>query len=84
MAQVEDKVPGTTIRSEYDLANRPIRKTTADSNGEIYAAEVNYDQYNNLASFKERITGGTFYETAHEYDAENKPTKVTYSNSLMV
>ena len=31
---------GTTIRSEYDLANRPMRKTTLDTNGEVYSAEV--------------------------------------------
>ena len=54
VAQVEDKVLGRTIRSEYDLANRPMRKTTTDASGEIYAAEVSYDSYNNLQSFKER------------------------------
>ena len=80
VAQVEDKVLGRTIRSEYDLANRPMRKTTTDASGEIYAAEVSYDSYNNLQSFKERVAGETVYETAYEYDAENKPTKVTYSN----
>ena len=82
VAQVEDKVLGTTIRSEYDLANRPMRKTTTDASGEIYAAEVSYDSYNNLQSFKERVAGETVYETAYEYDAENKPTKVTYSNYI--
>ena len=84
VAQVEDKVLGTTIRSEYDLANRPMRKTTTDASGEIYAAEVSYDSYNNLQSSKERVAGETVYETAYEYDAENKPTKVTYSNGLEV
>ena len=84
VAQVEDKVLGRTIRSEYDLANRPMRKTTTDASGEIYAAEVSYDSYNNLQSFKERVAGETVYETAYEYDAENKPTKVTYSNGLEV
>ena len=84
VAQVEDKVLGTAIRSEYDLANRPMRKTTADASREIYAAEVSYDPYNNLQSFKERVAGETVYETAYEYDAEDKPTKVTYSNGLEV
>ena len=84
VAQVEDKVLGRTIRSEYDLANRPMRKTTTDASGEIYAAEVSYDSYNNLQSFKERVAGETVYETAYEYDAENKPTKVTYSNGVEV
>ena len=84
VAQVEDKVLGRTIRSEYDLANRPMRKTTTDASGEIYTAEVSYDSYNNLQSFKERVAGETVYETAYEYDAENKPTKVTYSNGVEV
>ncbi|MBQ1369160.1 MAG: RHS repeat protein [Firmicutes bacterium] len=57
---------------------------TDANNGEIYAAEVGYDPYNNLASFKERIAGEGVCETAYEYDAENKPTKVTYSNGLEV
>ena len=84
VAQVEDKALGTIIRSEYDLANRPMRKTTADASGEIYAAEVSYDQYNNLQSFKERIAGEDVYETGYEYDSENRPTKVTYSNGVEV
>ena len=84
VAQVEDKALGTTVRSEYDLANRPMRKTTTDANGEVYAAEVSYDPYNNLACFKERVAGEDAYETGYEYDKENKPTKVTYSNGVEV
>ena len=61
VAQVEDKVLGTTIRSEYDLTNRPMRKTTTNANGEIYAAEVSYDQYNTPACFKERVAGEEEY-----------------------
>ena len=84
VAQVEDKALGTTIRSEYDLANRPMRKTTTGASGDIYVAEVNYDQYNNLACFKERISGEDAYETGYEYDNENRPTKVTYSNGVEI
>ena len=83
VAQAEDKALGIVIRSEYDLANRPMRKTTTDASGEIYAAEVSYDSYNNLACFKERVAGEA-YETGYEYDNENRPTKVTYSNGVEV
>ncbi len=84
VAQVEDTALGTTIRREYDLANRPMRKTTLDANGEVYSAEVAYDQYNNLESFRERVGGENVYATGYEYDEENKPTKLTYSNGTEI
>lgn len=84
VAQTEDMTLGMIVRSEYDLANRPMRKTTLDTNGEVYMAEVAYDQYNNLASFKERVAGINTYSADYAYDTENKPTRISISNGTEI
>lgn len=85
VAQVVDNVRGVTVRSEHDLANRPMRKTTMQGNTHVYTGTVTYDQYNNLASFKERVGGGrTAYSTTFTHDNENRPTLLNFGGNRQV
>ncbi len=82
VAQVVDDLFDITVRSEYDAANRPMRKTTLHGAYHDYTGEVTYDQYNNLASFKEQVGSEyTPYSTAFTYDTENRPTLLNYGGS---
>ncbi len=85
VAQVVDSVLGRAVRSEYDLANRPIRKTTFTTAGvPIYEAQVGYDQYGNLCKFRETVAGSETHTTNFTYDEENRPTVLTYENGQTV
>ena len=86
LSRVTDNLLGRTTLSEYDVSNRPMRKTTVEGTTNVYLGEVTYDQYSNLASFREQVgSARTVYRTDFTYDKENKPTKLTYgSNSNQV
>ena len=63
-----DSVLDRVIRSEYDLANRPCRKTTTTSAGTpIYEAQVEYDQCGNLCKFQETVAGTETHTTSFTY-----------------
>lgn len=82
VAQVKDNVRGITVTSEYDVANRPMRKTTMQGGTHIYTGEVTYDQYNNLSQFKEQVgSGRTAYATTFTHDNENRPTALNFGSS---
>lgn len=84
-AQIKDNARGVTVTSEYDAANRPMRKTIMEGNTHAYTGEVTYDQYNNLAAFKEQVGGGrTAYATAFTHDNENRPTLIDFGGSRQV
>ena len=57
-------------------------KITQKQNGQhLYTGRVEYDEYNNLQSFRELVGGDkTEYKTSFEYDIENKPTKLKYGS----
>ena len=85
VAQVKDNVRGTTVTSEYDVANRPQRKTTMEGSTHAYTGEVTYDQYNNLATFKEQVgSGRTAYTTTFTHDNENRPTLLNFGGTRQV
>lgn len=85
VAQVKDNVRGTTVTSEYDVANRPQRKTTMEGNTHAYTGEVTYDQYNNLATFKEQVgSDRTAYTTTFTHDNENRPTLLNFGGTRQV
>ncbi len=85
VAQVKDNVRGVTVTSEYDVANRPMRKTTMQGSTHVYTGEVTYDQYNNLATFKEQVGGSrTAYTTTFTHDNENRPTTLDFGGNRKV
>ena len=85
VAQVKDNVRGTTVTSEYDVGNRPQRKTTMEGSTHAYTGEVTYDQYNNLATFKEQVgSGRTAYTTTFTHDNENRPTLLNFGGTRQV
>lgn len=72
VAQVRDLKTGTVVTSEYDLADRPMRKTTLFADGTRYVAQVSYDKYSNLQRFDEQLSNqGQFY-TTFAHDVENR------------
>ena len=73
---------GQVHSSAYDTAGRPVLAQTLEGASHVYSAEVSYDTYNNIAAFKEQVgTGRTPYATTGSYDAENRPTLLTYGSS---
>ena len=82
IARVTDTLLGRTASSEYDTANRPMRITHREDGAHLYTGEVAYDDYNNLATFKEQVGADrTAYTTEFTYDTENKPTEISYGDS---
>ena len=68
--------------SEYDTANRPMRIIQKENGGHLYTGQVEYDEYNNLKTFKEKVgTAGTVYQTDFTYDIENKPIQLSYGDT---
>ena len=73
--------------SEYDAANRPMRITHKNSVSDVhlYTGEVTYDQYNNLAAFKEQVGADrAAYTTTFTHDNENRPTQLDFGSSRQV
>ena len=82
VAKETDSVLGRTKVSEYDVSNRPMRITHMQGTAHLYTGQVEYDAYNNLKSFKEKVGANrTAYQTTFAYDNENKPTTLSFGNS---
>lgn len=83
VAEMMDNELLRVSRSEYDTANRPMRITHLhrDTGDHLYSGEVEYDEYNNLKTFKEQVgSDRTAYRTDFAYDNENKPTLMTFGD----
>ncbi len=78
-----DNVLNRRVMSEYDTANRPMKVIHMEGpNTHLYTGQVEYDEYNNLKSFKEQVgTARTAYQTDFTYDNENKPTLMTFGDA---
>ena len=82
VAQVTDNFQHCVTKSEYDASNRPMRITHMMNTTHLYTGEVEYDEYNNLKTFKEKVgSNRTAYQTNFTYDKENKPTLMTFGDA---
>ena len=83
-AYVKDAELGRTVWTEYDTSERPIRthlmeSVTSTSTGTPkYTNTLGYDEFGNVASFKEKVNNSASYETAYTYNIENQPTQLRY------
>ena len=79
-AYVKDAELGRTVWTEYDTSERPIRthlmeSVTSTSTGTPkYTSTLGYDEFGNVASFKEKVNNSANYETTYAYNVENQPT----------
>ena len=90
VARVTNNQINMTTKSLYDRANRPCRTQTRsftkDESGTVtdeshlYTANVFYDDtFGRLTEFKEYVGAGyKNYGTSFGYDAENRPTSLSY------
>lgn len=82
VSQISDTILQRVVRNEYDLANRPIRKTLLSVSGEcLYDARLTYDTVNNPDVFRESIGNSATYITVFSWDIENKPITFWYSGN---
>ena len=82
VARETDSVLGRTKSSEYDTANRPMRIVHMEGTSHLYTGQVEYDAYNNLSAFREKVGANrTAYQTTFTYDNENKPTAVAFGDT---
>lgn len=64
--------------TEYDTSERPIRThlmedVTGTSTGTSkYTSTLGYDEFGNVASFKEKVNNSASYETTYVYNVENQ------------
>ena len=83
-AYVKDAELGRTVWTEYDTSERPIRmhlmeSVTSTSTGTPkYTSTLGYDEFGNVASFKEKADNSASYETAYTYNIENQPTQLRF------
>lgn len=87
VARLTNDELSTVSTSEYDAANRPMRITHKNSVSDVhlYTGEVTYDQYNNLAAFKEQVGADrAAYTTTFTHDNENRPTQLDFGSSRQV
>lgn len=83
-AYVKDAELGRTVWTEYDTSERPIRthlmeSVTSTSTGTPkYTSTLGYDEFGNVAFFKEKVNNSASYETTYAYDVENRPTQLRY------
>ena len=83
-AYVKDAELGRTVWTEYDMSERPIRmhlmeSVTSTSTGTPkYTSTLGYDEFGNVASFKEKVNNSASYETAYTYNIENQPTQLRF------
>ena len=82
VGRLRDTILGREYVSEYDTANRPMRMIQKENGHHLYTGQVEYDQYNNLKLFKEKVGNPAVeYRTDFAgYDDENKPTKMTFGS----
>ena len=82
-AWMKDNLLHRVTETEYDLSDRPCRIKTHENGMHLYTGEVAYDKlFGNLSEFTERIGEGyTEYKTTFGYDAESRPTTLTYGNN---
>lgn len=82
LAWVSDEILGRIYSSAYDIAGRPMLAQTLAGTSHLYSAEVAYDAYNSISAFKEQVgTGRTSYNTTYAYDAEDRPTTLTFGSA---
>ena len=87
VARLTNDELSTVSTSEYDAANRPMRimQKNSVSDVHLYTGEVTYDQYNNLAAFKEQVGADrAAYTTTFTHDNENRPTQLDFGSSRQV
>lgn len=83
-AYVKDAELGRTVWTEYDTSERPIRThlmedVTGTSTGTPkYTSTLGYDEFGNVASFKEKVNNSANYETTYTYNVENQPTQLRF------
>ena len=83
-AYVKDAELGRTVWTEYDTSERPIRthlmeSVTSTSTGTPkYTSTLGYDEFGNVAFFKEKVNNSASYETAYTYNIENQPTQLRF------
>ena len=81
-AVVYDHNLNRTLRTEYDLADRPCGTEMVEtkSNGQrtrIHTTRLKYDKYSNLEQFTER-TGNQTHTSTYTYDTDNRTTEIRY------
>ncbi len=78
-AEVTDHDLGRTIRTDYDLADRPCQTELVDNaTGEIlYKTALKYDKLNNLTTFSEQVDGEV-HKTEYVYDRDNRITEISF------
>ncbi|HIU14971.1 MAG TPA: DNRLRE domain-containing protein, partial [Candidatus Ventricola intestinavium] len=84
IAYVRDNELNRTVWTEYDTSERPTRvhllenATNASIGTPKYVSTTSYDEFGNVAAFREKVNDSASYETTYTYDVENKPTQLRY------
>lgn len=84
VAYVRDNELNRTAWMEYDTSERPTRvhllenATNASIGTPRYVSTTSYDEFGNVAAFREKVNDSASYETTYTYDVENKLTQLRY------
>lgn len=84
VAYVHDNELNQTVWTEYDGSERPIRMYLMENATDTslgtpkYVNTDSYDEFGNVAMHKEKVGGGTNYETIFDYDVNNRPTSLRF------
>lgn len=81
--EVKDANLGRTVRTDYDLADRPCQMEVRNGDGVLYRARLKYDKLGNLEQFAENANGEA-HKTEYEYDRDNRVTKLSYDGGNVV
>ena len=81
-AKVKDNHLNRTVKTEYDLSDRPCQVEIYDDEGNelLYHTRLKYDKLNNLQRFSEQI-GDENHRSEYTYDRDNRITEVQYDGS---
>ena len=80
-AEATDNNLNRTVRTEYDLADRPMQSELRDGSGKVlYRTGLKYDKLNNLQQFSERV-GATTHTSGYTYDRDNRVTQIAYDGT---